>query len=277
MLKNILVPIDATESSAAALALALDLAQRHKASLTGVAIIDAPSLTAPEAVPAGAGYYKHHKDETLLKQAHEQAQALIKQFAARCRKLAVAHNAMEIEGDPYAQILKIVDVHDLIAVGRDTNFYSRSGELLGAAVELLVKNNPRPVIVSPANAPGGRAALVAYDGSIPAMRALQMFALLRVASDNGVTVVSVKERNNEGASTPERAREFLASHGIHAQIESLSTPAHPAEIILTQAQSMQAGLLIMGAYGHRGWREWIMGSTTRTLLERSTMPLFIYH
>jgi len=166
--------------------------------------------------------------------------------------------------------LRAVGVIELVAP-------KRRAHRPAAAVELLVKNNPRPVIVSPANAPGGRAALVAYDGSIPAMRALQMFALLRVASDNGVTVVSVKERNNEGASTPERAREFLASHGIHAQIESLSTPAPPAEIILTQAQSMQAGLLIMGAYGHRGWREWIMGSTTRTLLERSTMPLFIYH
>jgi nucleotide-binding universal stress UspA family protein len=36
-------------------------------------------------------------------------------------------------------------------------------------------------------------------------------------------------------------------------------------------------LVVMGGYGHSRWREWIMGGTTREMLQISTVPLLMAH
>jgi len=43
------------------------------------------------------------------------------------------------------------------------------------------------------------------------------------------------------------------------------------------AMARDAGMIVAGAYGHRGWREWILGSTTERLLETAPIPLFVHH
>jgi nucleotide-binding universal stress UspA family protein len=36
-------------------------------------------------------------------------------------------------------------------------------------------------------------------------------------------------------------------------------------------------MLVMGAFGHRGFREILFGSCTRHLFNTAPLPLFIYH
>ncbi|WP_366664836.1 universal stress protein [Mesorhizobium sp.] len=50
----------------------------------------------------------------------------------------------------------------------------------------------------------------------------------------------------------------------------------PAEAILGTAKALGAGMIAMGAYGHRGIRE-IFGSCTRHVLANSSKSLFLYH
>jgi nucleotide-binding universal stress UspA family protein len=51
----------------------------------------------------------------------------------------------------------------------------------------------------------------------------------------------------------------------------------PAQVILEQVQQAHASLLVMGAYGQPALREFFFGSVTRTMLEASPVPLFLYH
>ena len=50
-----------------------------------------------------------------------------------------------------------------------------------------------------------------------------------------------------------------------------------APAILTMASDKHADLIVMGAYGHSRWREWIMGGTTREMLQASPVPLLMAH
>jgi nucleotide-binding universal stress UspA family protein len=43
------------------------------------------------------------------------------------------------------------------------------------------------------------------------------------------------------------------------------------------AEEFGARLIVMGAYGKRGWREFLLGSTTDRLLAHASRPLFIHH
>jgi nucleotide-binding universal stress UspA family protein len=49
------------------------------------------------------------------------------------------------------------------------------------------------------------------------------------------------------------------------------------ETILAQARQLNAGLVVMGAYGQPTIREFFLGSVTRSLLQSSPLPLFLYH
>ena len=47
-------------------------------------------------------------------------------------------------------------------------------------------------------------------------------------------------------------------------------------MILKKAQALEAGLLVMGAYGQPAIREFFLGSVTRKVLKESSIPVFCY-
>ena len=57
----------------------------------------------------------------------------------------------------------------------------------------------------------------------------------------------------------------------------LESSAPPAKVILEQIGRLNAGLLVMGAYGQPGLREFFLGSVTRTLLQETPVPLLLFH
>ena len=70
---------------------------------------------------------------------------------------------------------------------------------------------------------------------------------------------------------------FLASHGIDATPSVAVTSRSPAESIIERVESLDAGLLVMGAYGQPVLREFFIGSVTRRLLNESPVPIFCFH
>lgn len=73
------------------------------------------------------------------------------------------------------------------------------------------------------------------------------------------------------------AGKYLALHGHEAHLRPVVSGDDPAEVLLSEMRTVGADLLVMGAYGHRGWREALLGSCTTRLLARSPASLFIYH
>ena len=74
-----------------------------------------------------------------------------------------------------------------------------------------------------------------------------------------------------------RAREFLKVHGVEADLDAQGSSGDPAGILLKRAEKVGARMLVMGAFGHRGFREILFGSCTRHLFTSAPLPLFIYH
>jgi nucleotide-binding universal stress UspA family protein len=52
-------------------------------------------------------------------------------------------------------------------------------------------------------------------------------------------------------------------------------PGHPAAAISQYAQEIEAGLIVMGAYGHSRLVEMLFGSTTRDVLEDAQCPVLL--
>jgi nucleotide-binding universal stress UspA family protein len=55
----------------------------------------------------------------------------------------------------------------------------------------------------------------------------------------------------------------LASHGF--RVGTVVKPGDPREVIVNEAENWQAHLIVMGAYGHSGVRNWQLGSVAESV------------
>lgn len=276
-MKSILVALDGTPAAKAALQVALFLAEKHAAHLAGVSVLDVKRLTAPEPVPIGGEYYKFKYDAERLKRTTEELAELVKGFDRACGRRKLDGRGILIEGEPSEEILRAADAHDLIVMGRDTAFRSEAAQETTATVEFLLKHNPRPIIVTPAGVERTAPVLIAFDGSVPAARSLQMFTLLQMAKGAEVHVVSVHGTEDEATALAKRAAAYLELYGVSPHLHAIASPADAGDALLAEAKSLKAGLIVMGAFGHRGWREALLGSCTRKLLRECPTCLFVHH
>jgi len=50
-----------------------------------------------------------------------------------------------------------------------------------------------------------------------------------------------------------------------------------ADALLALAEQKEAGLIVMGGYGHARIREMVLGGVTREILERMDVPVLMAH
>ena len=70
----------------------------------------------------------------------------------------------------------------------------------------------------------------------------------------------------------------LKRHGVMA--EAMRVKIGEGDIgrsLLATAKELGADLMVMGAFHHSRWREFILGGVTLTVLEEATIPLFMAH
>jgi nucleotide-binding universal stress UspA family protein len=70
----------------------------------------------------------------------------------------------------------------------------------------------------------------------------------------------------------------LNLHGIKAEaVVRPEGPKSTARQLITIAQEVHAGLIVMGGYGHARLREWAFGGVTREMLRTSPVCLLMSH
>ncbi|MGI9129663.1 MAG: universal stress protein [Roseomonas sp.] len=277
MLRSILLALDDTEGAIAARDYALALARHTGAAISAAVILDRPDLTdAHEAVPPGAAAFKERRDAALLRQAREAGEVAV--AALREAADGLPFTVEELAAAPAPALLAAAGAHDVLIVGRDSSLGREVAEDgLAPTIETLLHDRTRPLLVVP---PGARfdpaaSALVAYDGSPGAMRAVQLFALLGLGRC-GATVLSVAEDEAEAATLAGTAAGFLQRHDVAAKaLPVIGT--HPVEALLAEAAAMPAGMLVMGAFEHTGLRALFTGSATKHLLRRAPCAIFAAH
>jgi nucleotide-binding universal stress UspA family protein len=277
---SILVTVDDTPSCAGAKKLALSLARRTGAAIRGVTGIDLSDIDQVELAPIGGVGYAYarlqHREERA-KQRRARIAELPEAFQRSLAAEGVEAPCHMMESDVRSELLRLVETCDLVVTGRDAEFHLEPIEGMTPLVEHIVARGCRPVIVTGPDSVGDGPVLAAYDGSAPAAKALQVAALLGIFRSSGVRVVSVCRDRAEASDIAGRARAFLKPYAVDVDIDAIGSSDHPADVLSRRADETGARMLVMGAFGHRGFREMLFGSSTRRLFDAVPLPLFIYH
>lgn len=277
MLKRILVLLDETPSSVAARRYAFQLAGEGNLDLAGLGGVDLSYIEAAMPGHIGTSAYQARLEETLKEQAIEGRTRLRATYARECDAHGVPFEWLSFDGDPIEILHLATETRDLVVTGYDTAFQGKVHEPLSEMLAKLLLATPRPLIVCGDTVPAGSDVLVGYDGSVPAMRSLQLFALLGMGKARRVHVVSIEPDGELAARRVAAATGYLRYHGCQAEGGAIVSKADPAEVLRIEVADRKITTLVMGAYGHRGFRERLFGSTTTHLLGGPPCALFVYH
>ena len=141
--------------------------------------------------------------------------------------------------------------------------------MIGAGSPLLVL--PRGIELPPVHN-----AVIGWKDSPETRRAVHDLAAL-AEPDAKITVVTVGGFADEGQVTAESAAEVvrhLIRHGMRAEWKQLGSNELPnVETLEAFALENGADLLAVGAFAHSRLREMVFGGVTRSLLEKSRLPV----
>lgn len=277
MLKSILIGVDGSPSSTVALELGIQWAKRFNALLVGIGIVDDATIYPPETGTLGADYHNWERDEQVIQEANHKAKQLLASFVERCTEANISYNLLQDAGLPYEEILRESHRYDLVLFGHDTHFRFGTVDQPDETLWKVLKRGPRPVVIAPPKLESGSSAVVAYNGSPQADRALQAFQSSGLDFGEEVCVLSVDDDREEATRQAERAVEFLRLHQINVVAHALGPVDSVSQAILEEVRQRSARLLVMGACGHSAVREFLLGSITKAVLKESPVPVFLCH
>jgi len=274
---RILLLLGETKASMAARLYGFQLAKAFNASLVGLAGVDLSYIETPTVGGIGVSAAKAYLEEHLKKQAANARARLHQTYQAECQGHSVPFEWLSFDGDPIEALLKGVETCDLVVTGHDTAYRGNVRESLSEMLAKLLAVTPRPVIVCGDDPAAGQDALIAYDGSLPAMRAVQMFALLGLGKGRRIHVTSIEADKELAERRLLGAAGYLRDHGYEIETIPIATALHPADVLRIEVADREIGTLALGAYGRRGLRQYLFGSTTSRLMENPPCALFAYH
>lgn len=275
--RRLLVALDGTRFSDAAAELGLRWSLDIGASLFGLAIVDEPAIQKPEAMSIGASHYAAKAHERRLRVASTTVDAILEAFERRCRDAGVVCESLHGQGTPLDVILEESHRFDLILMGSHTYFEFATRETEDHVLDEVLRHSPRPIVATPDRLPAGERIVIAYDGSDAAARALQAFQMLYEKPLGPVQVLSLRPTTEEAAALAARAVDFLSFHGIASTAVPVAVRHRTDDVLIEKACELRPRLVVMGGPSHSRLHDRLLGSTTRRMLDRCGVPLFLYH
>lgn len=271
-MKHLLVHVDAGERSTARVRLAVGLAQRFQARLTGF-----------------FSQSEHHGPSLIARRSSESLSIAVETaraaFNGELHGSGVTADWQQLDHGEHSHVVSQTVIGaryaDIAILGQhDPDGRSRVPDDL---IDQILLHSGRPILVLPhigEYRPPGRCVVVAWNGSREAARAVND-AIPLMSGAEKVTVLAIHgpDRSDESAKAPKvDIGAHLADHGI--AVEYHRNPISGigvADAILNACNEAQADLLVMGGYGQYGFPYFLRGSGTRHILRTMTLPVLMSH
>lgn len=252
--------------------LAVDLAERFRAALIGVAgWAPRPAFAAEGVVIDGALPERELAD---MRARLGEAEAAFR-LSTKALRNAEWRGALEF---PIEIVLREARAADLLVIGREhrSRDWYRTLDLGGALLRA-----GRPVMAVPPDVDrlSARHIVVAWKDTRECRRAL-VDALPFLTAAEQVLLLEVCERGSEAQAEKclEDVTAFLVRHRVAVGAKAyLHAKGSIAAQILGFARDEKADLVVAGGYGHSRLGEWIFGGVTRELLETSPICCLLSH
>jgi nucleotide-binding universal stress UspA family protein len=215
------------------------------------------------------------ENDTRTHTADDLAQAV--RIAAQTAGVSASVDVVTDAIDPlFSRIGKRARLHDIAVCGRPRPTDVWATEL----AETLLLSSGRPAILAPEGFDPTRTAstiVIAWDGSAVAARAIGC-AMPFIDKAGQVEIVSVLgDRHADDLVAGADLAPMLAHHGVKVTVTNLPYSRNVGKTIVEHAQNVRAQMIVMGAYAHSRLKQMVLGGTTTTMLQFSSVPILMAH
>jgi len=115
-----------------------------------------------------------------------------------------------------------------------------------------------------------REATRAVAGALPLLRSSKNIRLVAIDTEASIELENIFD--------PGVISAYFDHHGLQVGVDSFKLKGRAVfDILCDEARKMHADVIVMGAYGHSRLREWVLGGTTRNMIESAGIPLLLAH
>ena len=273
--KTLMIHLQLRQSNEGVLSIAADLADRFQAGVIGIAACQPVQIVQGDVYVSGDLVDQDRKE--ILKEIRHAEAAFHKALGPRV-DLREWRSAVTLASLP-GYLADEARSADLIITGLDryTSLFDMSRHV---DIGDLVMQVGRPVLIVPTTAHALKAEriVVGWKDTRESRRAiLDALPLLRRAAQ--VALVEIADAADLAAARARLAdvAAWLKRHGVVAELVASPSTGDDAARLNAIVRDQDAGLVVIGAYGHSRLREWAFGGVTRELLLHTDRCLLVSH
>ena len=213
-------------------------------------------------------------DEQHAKLSQAQGRALLDDARALIEGEGVTDVVTRLRnGDIVETVVAKEGAADMILIGKRGEEAGLDSPHLGSNIERIVRASHKPVFVANRAFRPIRRVLIAYDGGVSAMKAVNYVANDPLFAGLEVVVATVGAEDEDTRRMLEDARATIAA-GAHA-VETRVLRGQPGKTLHEVVEQDAIDLLVMGAYGHSRIRTLVIGSTTTEMIRSCRVPVVL--
>lgn len=263
---NLLLATDGSPPARSAEVLGEWLAYKLQARLRVLFVRDERVIRLPQLLDLGALSIplpvRHQELEEALTVRGE---AILERIRKSAEQAGLGVETFLETGLPHEVIVRHARTADLVAMGRAGEAHLGEFLGLGSTADRVLRTSPTPVLLAPLAYVEPRGAVLGYNASESAVRALHTLRPLAKVLGLPVRVVSVHEEAEVAGAWSLEAEAYLKEEGV--QTEALVFSGDPAEHLLRLAGPED--LLALGA----PVRRFVLGSTAEYVIRHALGPV----
>jgi len=144
---------------------------------------------------------------------------------------------------------------------------------IGSQLETAIRSVHRPILLVPDEFAQPKSAMLAFDGSDTAFKGVELLAASPVLKGMPLHLVMIGTDSADRWEQLKKAEKMLAGLGVEITPAIRDGDVEPA--LHAYQDEHDIDILVMGAYGHSRIRQFLVGSTTTTMLKTAKKPLVI--
>lgn len=275
MVKTILLSVDGSVYSDAVLKQGILLAKAFDARIKVISIVDIrffewPTVLGDAFVPIITPTVYQEETRKMLE---GKTDAVLRKCTKILKEEDIEFETEKIHGPPADVICENAHVADLLIMGARGEFAKWQSKLVGATLEVVVRECNKAILITPQNFSEISKILVAYDGSEKANKGLPLAAYFAGKLKASVSIITVNDNEQVRNKYLKEAEDYLEPYKI--KVKLFGVIGNPDKAIVEFAEKHKYDLIVMGSFGHSRIREAILGSTTEQVMRMAKIPLLL--
>lgn len=279
---NVIACIDGSSASGGVVDTSAWAAAQLSAPLTLLHVIEEGNASSPQDMSGNIGLGSREKLlEELADLDAKKAKLLLEQghyLLEQAKQQALTNGKVkdismrQRHGELIDTLLALEPETRLLVLGLHGEEHAR-GDHIGSQLETILRRVHKPILLSQDKFVQPVSVMLAYDGSGTTRRGIELLSKSPLFSGMPIHIVMVGADSDTNREQLTWAEKSLLEGGHEVQTAIVAGEVEPA--LHEYQDKHDIGMMVMGAYGHSKIRQFLVGSTTTSMLEQSRTPLLI--